>query len=79
MAANDPSSAMEEEFLLLSLLPFCFMYPKLMLAFGVLLVWVFVIWLDFSPPKLKLSKVLGITFFIHQKIESNCGEECVLE
>lgn len=46
MAGNDPSSALQEEFMLLSLLPFCFIYPKLVLGFGVLLVWVFVILLD---------------------------------
>lgn len=46
MAGNDPSSALQEESVLLSLLPFCFVYPKLVLGFGVLLVWVFVILLD---------------------------------
>lgn len=67
MAAADPSSALQEEFLLLSLLPFCFMYPKLMLGFGVLLVWVFVILLDFFFFQTKVIKCSWNYFFCPSK------------
>lgn len=79
MAANDASSALQAEFLLLSLLPFCFMYPKPMLG----LVWcwfefLLFCWIFFPQTKV-IKSYWNCFFFGYQKIESNCGGEGVLE